>query len=221
MERTVLVQGHAEVRVPPDRALVWVTIDADGTSRDDAYRAAVQSADGVDAVITAHGATIGRAVTATLSVQPLTRWKKGESVRTGWRATRRTTIEVVSFERLGELLADLARWATIAGPTWQVDPTNPGYLDARRGASEDARRRAESYAAGLGVTIAGVAWIAEPGLRTSDGHGMGGTMAFAAAPAPQMRSRGGAVPEDEPIIDVQPEETVITASVDVAFTLAD
>jgi uncharacterized protein YggE len=38
------------------------------------------------------------------------------------------------------------------------------HRDARR-AAEDARRRAEDYAGALGLSLAEVAWVVEPGLR--------------------------------------------------------
>jgi uncharacterized protein YggE len=218
MEREIIVQGSAEVRVPPDRAVVHVTVDADGGSRDEAYTAAARSAATVDGVLAAHEAEIDRTVTASLSVQPLTRWKRGESIRTGWRATRRTRIELTAFERLGELLAELAPTAILAGPEWRVDDANPAYADVRREAAADARRRAEAYASGLGVRLGPVAWISEPGLRQSGGDapiGRAAPMAFAAA--------GGArsVPAEDEVIDISPEDNIIHARLEVAFGLDD
>lgn len=216
MEREIIVQGSAEVRVPPDRAYVFVTIDADAGSRDDAYAKATTSANAVDDVLRLYASAIERTVTDTLSVQPLTRWRKGESVRTGWRASRRSTVEVVAFERLGELLADLAPLAILAGPQWVVDRTNPAYVEVRSAAAADARARAEAYAAALDLRISGVAWVAEPGLRLGSGQGnvFGSRMAMA---QPDAMGYGGA--EDE-IIDVEPEDTVIDATVEVGFAIA-
>ena len=218
MEREIIVQGSAEVRVQPDRALVHVTIDADGSTRDDAYGAATQAAQAVDRVLAAHQSDIDRIVTAVLSVQPLTRWKRGESVRTGWRASRRTMVEVTGFEGLGVLLAELAPLAMLVGPEWHVDDTNEAYTDARRAAASDARRRAEAYARGLSVGLGSVAWMSEPGLRQAGAGaplGRAMPMAFAAQAAP---ARGGA--EDE-VIDVSPEDSVIQATIEVAFSLID
>jgi uncharacterized protein YggE len=218
MEREIIVQGTAEVRVQPDRALVHVTIDADGPSRDEAYTAATQAARAVDEVLAAHAPEIDRTTTAVLSVQPLTRWKRGESVRTGWRASRRTIVEVTGFEGLGTLLAELAPSAMIVGPEWRVDDTNDAYTAARQAAAADARRRAEAYAEGLGVRLGSVSWMSEPGLRQSEaGAPMARAMpmAFAAGAA----TRGGSA-EDE-VIDVSPEDSIIQAAIEVAFSLID
>ena len=219
MEREVVVRGAAEVRIPPDRAVVHVTLDADGSSRDDAYRTAARTAAAVDAALEQHQGEIDRIVTAALAVQPLTRWRKGEIVRTGWRATRRSTVEVVVFDGLGALLADLvAAGATLAGPQWVVDDTNDAVDRVRTLAAQDARRRAEAYVAGLGVGLGPLRWVAEPGLRIS------GSEVPTVRMAPMAAAAGGArafAAEEEPVIEVEPADSVIAASVEVSFALAD
>ena len=217
MEREIIVRGSAEVRIAPDRAVIHATLDADAGSREDAYAAAARTATAVDAVLAQHAAATERVVTASLAVQPLTRWRKGEVIRTGWRASRRSDIEVTGFDHLGVLLADLAgAGATIAGPDWQVDDANEAYDRARTLAAEDARRRAAAYALGLGTAVAGIRWIAEPGLRTSSGDPQPLAMLAMAG----GMARGGAV-EDEIVIEVTPADATITASVEVGFGLVD
>ena len=215
MDREIIVRGSAELRIPPDRALVHATLDADGGSRDDAYSGAARTAAAVDAVLATYADGAERVVTTALTVQPLTRWRKGELVRTGWRATRRSLLDLTSFERMGALLADLAAaGATIAGPDWRVDETNEAHDRVRALAAQDARRRAEAYADGLGVAVGDLRWVAEPGLRSSSPEvGHGALMSFASAP------QGGSV-DDEAIIEVAPADTTIAASVEVAFALA-
>lgn len=72
----------------PDRAEVAVSVEGDGGSRDAAYSAAAQLSGRVDAVFSDMAEAIERVVTAVLTVQPRTRWKKGEATRAGWRAAR-------------------------------------------------------------------------------------------------------------------------------------
>lgn len=168
----------------------------------------------MDAALDQHGAAIDRVVTTALTVQPLTRWRKGELIRTGWRATRRSAVDVVDFTGLGALLADLvAAGAMVHGPTWIVDDANPAIDRVRVLAAEDARRRAEAYAGGLGVLLGPVRWVAEPGLRTSGGESPVMRMAVAAG-APR-----GFAAEEEPVIEVEPADTEVTASVEVGFEL--
>ena len=209
-----MVRGVGQARAMPDRALVRVQVEADGSSRDDAYREAARLANQVDAAVTARQAAIDRTITTSLVVHPKTRWKKGESVRTGWRASRTSVVEVADFAVLGDFLAELAAaGAAVDGPTWQLDPTNLVHREVRQIAAADARSRADSYTAALGLRVTGVAWVAEPGLR--QGPDAGSYMPMAAR---MDMSRGGQ-PEQE-IIDVTPDEMTVDAAVDVAFTFA-
>ena len=199
----------------PDRALVRVEVEADGAARDDAYREAARLAGQVDAALAHRQTAVDRTITTSLVVHPKTRWRKGESVRTGWRASRNSVVEVVDFSVLGDLMAELAAaGAAVDGPTWQLDPTNPVHQDVRRLAAADARTRADAYAAALGLRVTGVAWVAEPGLRQPGQDNVGY--------APMMRSAfaGGAPDQPEEVIDVTPDEITVDAAVDVAFTFS-
>jgi hypothetical protein len=215
VESEIVVRGVGQVRVLPDRAALRVEVDGDGASRDEAYEQAAPLAAAVDRVLESHADRLARVVTAALAVQPKTRWRRGESVRTGWRASRVSLLDVTDFSRLGDLFAELAAaGGAVQGPTWSVDPTNPAHDEARRLAAADARRRAENYAEALGLRIAGVAWVSEPGLRPGTNHG-----------PPMMRGMAvsaGAVESamaDE-VIDISPEEMTLDTTVEAAFTIA-
>jgi uncharacterized protein YggE len=211
VEREVVVRGAGEVRTLPDRATVRVTVDGDGSSQSEAYDAAARIAGDVDAVLAGHADLIERVVTTALLVQPRTRWHSGESVRTGWRAGRTSTVDVHGLDRLGNLLAALAgAGAAIDGPTWGVAADNAAHDEARRSAAADARRRAEAYATALGVTLGAVAWVAEPGLRIAGSPGPFDPGVHALM-APAMAA--------DDTIDLEPAEITIRVSVDVAFTI--
>ena len=207
-----MVRGDSEVRVLPDRASVRVVVDGDGQERDDAYAAAASFATAVDVVLASAGDAISRVTTAALVVQPKTRWKKGESVRTGWRASRTSIVEIVALEQLGELVAKLAAaGASLFGPSWELDLDHEVRNEARRRAVVDARARAEAYAHGLGLALGPVAWVSEPGLRRSD---PGGPVAVTYAAA---RAAMAGAPDET--IDASPEEITVRASVEVAFEI--
>lgn len=214
MEREIVVLGRGIARGLPDRGLVSVTLDADGPTQAEAYAAAAKIATEVDAAFAAAGDAIDRVVTSSLIVQPTTRWKKGETIRTGWRASRRSTLEVTALDRLGEILAGVANaGGAISGLEWQLDPGHAAPSTARAEAAADARRRAEDYAGALGVSIEGVAWVSEPGLRIA-GSGSGGM----GLPMRAMMARG-ADPESD-VIAVEIEEITVEAEVEVGFTIA-
>jgi uncharacterized protein len=214
METEILVSGTAVLRVQPDRAVLRVEVDGEGQTRDQAYGQAAPLALAVDEVLERHREPIERTVTASLMVHPKTRWKRGQSIRTGWQASRVTIVEVVDFTVLGDLLAELAAaGGAVDGPNWVLDPDNPVHVEARRQAAADARQRADAYAEALGLRVVAVAWVAEPGLRRGSGGGFGDDgVAFARASAAPA---GGGFDET---ISVTPDELPVSCKVEVGFT---
>jgi uncharacterized protein YggE len=141
-----------------------------------------------DGVLSDYAAAIDRFTTAALSLQPKTRWRKGETQRTGWQALRLSVLEISDTSQVGELLSALAAaGANISGLSWSVAAANESYDLARQQAGADARARAEQYAQALGVGLGPVAWAAEPGLR-STGHADW----MSAAPGARALSAGAA-----------------------------
>jgi uncharacterized protein YggE len=208
----MIVRGVGEVRVMPDLASVQVGIDAEGQSRDEAYQKASTTASAVDGVLAEYEAAIGRVTTAALDVQPTTRWRKGETRRTGWQASRVSVVEINDTSRLGELLNALAgAGASISGLCWMVAPANQAFALARQRAGQDARARAEQYAQALSIKLGPVAWAAEPGLRST---GRIDAMAARAAAGAM-----GAPAAEEPI-SVNPEEVTIHAALEVGYSIA-
>lgn len=212
MDPHIVVRGSGQSRAMPDRAILRLVVDGEGRTRADAYDEAARRAAAVDEVLTRYAEDLDRTITAALVVHPKTRWHKGETQRTGWTASRTSSVEVVAFDRLGDLLAELAAdGSTVNGPSWQLDPANAAHTEARRLAAEDARRRAEVYAAALGVRLTDVAWVAEPELRGP------GPQPFH-LPAPALAMRAGGAPQE--VIEVAPEELLVDAQVDVGFSFA-
>lgn len=213
MDQEIIVEGHGQAHSLPDRAVVHVTIESESPSRDTAYARAARTSADVDRVVEHRRGALAKVTTASLVVRQRTRWEKGEYVRTGWVAARTSILEVVDFEQIAELIGELATaGAAIVGPQWELDPDNVAYGEARQSASKDARRRAEDYARALGLSLDGVSWISEPGLRMPDGLRGPEVASLAAAP---MRS----APQDEETIGVTPEEITATAAVEVAFKI--
>ena len=214
MEEEIIVRGYGEARSMPDHAIVHVTVQRESTSRDTAYARAARTSGDVDRVVENRGDALAKVTTPSLVVRPTTKWDKGQHVPTGWVAARTSILDVVGLDQLGELIAELATaGAIIAGPRWELDPDNVAHRAARRSASQDARRRADDYASALGLDVAGVSWIAEPGLRLPGG--IGGSAAAIAGTAMPMRASA----EDQEIIDVAAAEMTATATVEVAFKI--
>ena len=211
MDRELIVRGVGEVRAMPDLASVRVGVDGEGPSREEAYQAASITAVAVDGVLADFEAAIDRVTTAALAVQPKTRWRKGETQRTGWQALRVSVVEITDTSRAAELLNSLAgAGASISGLSWMVAPANESYALARQRAGEDARARAEQYARALNIKLGPVAWAAEPGLRNAD-HADG----LAVAGGFLNMSVGAA----EEAINVNPEEVTIRAALEVGYRI--
>ncbi len=216
MEREIVVRGTGEARALPDQASLRVEVTADHKTQDAAYDARTKLAESVDGVLSRHADAIARTTIASLVVQPRTRWHRGEDIRTGWRASRTSFVDVVGLDALGEIMSGLVdAGAAVQGPQWSMAATNPAFDQARAAAAEDARRRAQSYAAALGLSVGPVAWVAEPGLRRDPGPPVplqAGMAQLAAATA----VAGEAEPEP-----VTPAEMTVRVDVEVGFTILD
>ena len=129
-------------------------------------------------------------------------------MRTGWRASRTSVLEVADFSSLGDLLGDVAAGGgAVSGPFWKLDPGNEVHAEARRLAAEDARRRADVYAEALGLRVTGISWVTEPGLRRTE------PAQFTVAAA----GMAGSASVNEDVIDVTPDEMTVDAAVEVGF----
>ena len=214
MDREIVVRGTGEARALPDLASLRVEVWADHKTQEEAYEARSKLAARVDVVFAQHRNAIARTTIASLWVQPRTRWHRGESVRTGWRASRTTFVDVVTLDALGEIMSGVVEaGGAVQGPQWSMASTNPAYDQARRAAADDARNRAQSYAQALDLNLGDVAWVAEPGMRSSGPQDPAGPVLLRAAAAPSG-------PQDpEMIEDLTPSEMTVEVSVEVGFTV--
>lgn len=214
MEHEIVVRGTGEARTLPDLANISIAAAADDPSAEGAQRRRGEIVAAVDAVLDEHAQAIARVLPSGVSLLPRTRWHKGQDVRTGWRATRITQVEVHGLDAVGRILAALgAAGAAVNGPRWSVQPDNPAYEAARVAAAEDARRRAEAYARALDLMLGPVAWVAEPGLRQPGG---GEGFLPIAASRTTMAAAGGAEDADA---ELTPAELTVTAAVEVGFAI--
>ena len=209
-----MVRGTGEARALPDLASLRVEVTADRKSQDEAYEARADVAAKVDFVFSQHANAIGRTTVASLWVQPRTRWHRGEDIRTGWRASRTTFVDVVVLDALGVIMSEVvAAGASVTGPNWLMASTNIAYDVARRAAAEDARHRAIAYSETLGLNLGHVAWVAEPGLRS--GSGPEPIMATPVA----MRAEMAPLQDAELQENLTPAEMTVEVSVEVGFTI--
>jgi uncharacterized protein len=213
MEREIVVRGTGEARALPDLASLRVEVTADRKTQDEAYGARADIAAKVDFVFAQHANAIARTTVASLWVQPRTRWHRGEDIRTGWRASRTTFVDVVVLDSLGVIMSEVVTaGASVTGPNWSMAPTNIAYDVARRSAAEDARHRAIAYSEALGLTLGSVAWVAEPGMRGPGQPSPTGVML-------RTSSAGDAPQVPEVVEELTPSEMTVEVSVEVGFAI--
>ncbi|MEE8602690.1 SIMPL domain-containing protein [Euzebya tangerina] len=218
----IIVRGHAEAQLPPTEAGVSVIVHARAPKQSDAVRRCAEQSDVVDRIVADEREEVVRqAVTTSLRTTAEYEFPRSGGRRlVGYSATRQTTLacapEADGLTRLFSALAGLDD-VRVSGPDWRIQPDAPGWDDVRAAAAADCRRRAAAYAAGLGVEVGRVVWIAEPGLRLAEGPER-------APEAFMSASRAGTVSggEEEPptAIRITPEPITISVTVEAQFDLA-
>ncbi|HSK98142.1 MAG TPA: SIMPL domain-containing protein [Euzebyales bacterium] len=222
----LLVRGRAEGRLAPSHAVLDVTVQArEPASQEAAVARAATACELVDDLIQRQrqGTDPLIRTAETSSIRTAEHWEYGSGAhqrrRVGWIAERRSRLECApDAEGLTALVAALIHNdIRLSGPQWHVAPDVAGWDDLRTAAVADARRRADAYAAGAGVRVGAVRWIAEPGVRREPSGD-----AFA---GPALRAAGLAVDhgdQPEPLpVRVAVEPVAVDITVEVAFDLAD
>jgi Protein of unknown function (DUF541) len=216
VEREIVVRGTGEAGALPDQASLRVEITADHKSQDEAYDARTKLAAGVDNVLRRHADAISRTTIASLVVQPRIRWHRGEDIRTGWRASRTSFVEVADLDALGEIMSRLVdAGAAVHGPQWSMAPTNPAYDQARSAAARGCpppgsvlrgRARPGGGPRGVGVGARSAAPSRHPRPTASGGGPDGGRRTNLR----RTRAR-----------ERDPAEMTVQVDVEVGFTIID
>ena len=139
-EQRILVRGEAERQAPADIAALVVIVQVDDAEQARRLHAGERArrARSMQRSMPAPMPS-GRGRQAVVVVQPTTAWVDGEERRTGWRATRSTSLDVTDLAQVTPLLSELvAAGAIVRGPSWRSPSRPPG---ARRGADRRGRRR--------------------------------------------------------------------------------
>jgi uncharacterized protein len=175
----VTVRGQATVRTEPDAAILWITLSAFEKSPGEALEDVAQRAEALGTLLDELGVPEADRSTAGVSVAEEFDPPRGHR-GLGHRATARIAVHLADPELIGTAISRASEdlRATIDGPHWFVTPAHPARLEAARQAAADARRKAQAYAAGVGVTLDGLMRLVEPdtadrprGIRVSAAAG--------------------------------------------------
>lgn len=163
----ITVRGVASIRTEPDEAVLWVVLsaleDAPGTALADVSDRSAA----LVALLDESGVEKTDRSTAGVTVEEEFDHTQEGRRSLGHRASSRVSVRLSDPEVMGRLIARATGelGARIDGPRWLISLGNPARLEAARQASEDARRRAEAYAEGIGARLGRLIALSEPGTH--------------------------------------------------------
>jgi uncharacterized protein YggE len=163
-EHTISVVGTGTVVVVPDMATIRLGVSVERktarAARDDAARAMTA----VIAAIRKLGVEERDIATSTVSLGPVYDYPQNATPRIrGYQLQNVVTVTVRKLDAVSDLVdgSVSAGATTVDGITFDVADRTAAEATAREAAVKDAKARAETLAAGVGVRIAGVASISE------------------------------------------------------------
>ncbi|HVL26926.1 MAG TPA: SIMPL domain-containing protein [Acidimicrobiales bacterium] len=205
----ITVRGTGIVLARPDRLRLAFTVTSVSRSIAEALADVTGRTGALVAVLDELAVPAPARSTTGLTVARELAWEDGRQLDRGYRASHVLHLRLAEAAGVGELVrrAVEASAAWVVGPAWAVGPDNPAHAEACRLAAEDARRRAEAFAATLGARLGPLVSAAEPATRPA-----GGDVPF----TPMRAVAAGTAQAD---IDVQPGEMEVTATLDASFAL--
>jgi hypothetical protein len=214
----IAVRGEIVLVVEPEIARLELSTVARDTDRARAMQLLEDRAAAVDKILASFPDAIERTETPGLRVSPELTSSPSPSPVTGYLGVVRQTIAVTGFDRIGELMAQLAgeELTEVGGPWWELRPGSPVYRQARVAAATDAVRRARDYARALGSELAGLVELADARLL-SEGTGQGEHVPRLTARLPQ---RTRVASPEEFTFDLAPAKQTVRATVEARFRIS-
>ena len=204
----IVVRGEAFREVPPEQAVLTVTLSARDREREAVVSRLLERSGELHDLLAGSGDAIERRETSGVQVHP--ELKRGGERISAYTGSVTTTVTVTDFTVLGELLLRLADrdQTSLSGPWWQLRPGSRAGAEVRRAAIADALGRAREYAEAVGAQVDRLVEIAD------ENAGGGGQ------PMMRMAAFGGA-PEADLALDVDPQVQTVHASVLVRVTITE
>jgi hypothetical protein len=163
--RTISVQGSGSVSGKPDLAVARAGIESRGATPDEALSANTKVMTALMAAIKRSGVADRDIETSAFDVNPVygQPTPRGANTIEGYQVTNQVTVRVRDISKLGTLLSSLvgAGANRLNGVSFEIAEPGPLLDQARKAAVEDARKRADLYAAAAGVKVKRVLSIAE------------------------------------------------------------
>lgn len=211
---TLTVTGSATVSSAPDKAVLTLAVESDGTEPGASMNANATAVRRLLARLETEGVEASSIETAHVNVYPVRAYNpaSGEETLTGYRSENTVSVTLRGegmAEAAGRLLsAALEVGATsVSGPVWALTDACAATEEALKQAAANARKKAEALAETLGVKVGDVLVMSEGLAEHASPRGYGG-MALARMSAEKL--------VDTPISAVNLE---MTGTVTVTYTL--
>jgi len=216
---TLAVQGEAVLEVDPEIARIEVSVAAVDRDRAKTLQLLNDRAVAVDKVLASFPDVIEKTETSGVRVSPQLAGRVARDRISGYHGAVYHAITVTGFDRLGELMAQLADLdqTEVGGPWWELRPGSRLYGRVRVAAVRDAVRRARDYAKALGSDLTGLVELADARLL-SDSRGQTEAQVMSAARLPH---RVRAAAPEEFSFDLVPAKQVVRATVEARFTIGE
>jgi uncharacterized protein YggE len=212
------VRGEIVLDVEPEIARIEVSVAATGADRAGTLQLLRERAAAVEKILASFPDAIDKSETSGVRIGPQLSSRAPRERVSGYHGAIHHAITVTGFDRLGELMAQLADQdlTEVGGPWWELRPGSQVYRDARVAAARDAVRRARDYATALGSELAGLVELADARLLSeARGHAES-----RAATAPRLPQRASLAVADEPAFDLTPARQTVRATVEARFTIS-
>ena len=220
----IAATGTAHVRVPPDRATLYITVRA--THSTNLQQAATENSRVHRAVIAALGAAgipVDRCVTRAYESGRMSTWNGKEHKRGDYYVAHHVAVEVHDLLQLGGLItvARQAGAAHIAGPSFWLVDDEAVRAQATALAVVQARTRAHGMAAAASQTLGRLVRLGTPDALKATLFG--GSEADYSAPSEGARGFAESKAEsEEEVLDplIYPVPIVVSAAVHGAWEIA-
>jgi uncharacterized protein YggE len=170
-EHTVTVSGTGEISVAPDVADVVLGVMAQKPTAAEAQSAAATSMTAVAAAVKKSGVADKDIVTINLNLSPVYDYGSGSSAPrlTGYQYANTVKVTVRIITSVASVVdgAVAAGATTVSGISFRLDDPKAVQAQARQLAMNDARTKADALASAAGVSVKGVATIAEAAVQTN------------------------------------------------------
>ncbi len=160
---TVTTQGSARAALNPDHAQLGLAASTVATTATGALEVVSAQLVQLKALLAGHGISDDDVRTSGVTVAEEWQWANDSNTLIGYRATVDVTVCVRQLDQVGVVLSaavDAAR-CQIRGLSWGIDPAHPLHHELLGLAAQDARRRAQAYAAGLGLELGAIEELSE------------------------------------------------------------